>query len=81
MMGPMWSEQCEECGQRLYQAGDQAPAGSYARVDDGSFQPVILASAGRLPASFDGRRALYRAAAAPCACQRRRGTASRQQPV
>lgn len=61
---------CEECGTRLYQAGDTAPAGAYLRVDDGSFHRVILPSAGPLPASFDGHVARYRAAAAPCVCER-----------
>lgn len=69
-------EQCEECGTRLYQAGEPAPAGAYLRVDDGSFQPLSLPSSGMLPASFDGRVALYRAAAAPCACERRHHASS-----
>jgi hypothetical protein len=63
--------QCEECGTRLYQAGEQAPAGEYLRVDNGSFQRLSLPTDGVLPASFDGRVALYRLAAAPCVCERR----------
>ena len=63
---------CEECGTRLYLAGDQVPAGTYLRVDDGSFQRLNLAGAGPLPASFDGHVAQYRVAAAPCVCQRQR---------
>jgi hypothetical protein len=61
---------CEECGTRLYQAGEWAPAGTYLRVDDGSLRSLSLAADGALPASFDGRVALYRAAAAPCVCER-----------
>lgn len=74
-------EHCEECGTRLYQAGERVPAGTYLRVDDGSFQRLCLSSTGPLPASFDGHVALYRAAAAPCVCERRRteaGYAARQ---
>jgi hypothetical protein len=63
--------QCEECGTRLYQAGARAPAGEYLRVDNSSFQRLSLPTGGALPASFDGRVALYRLAAAPCACERR----------
>ncbi len=63
--------QCEECGTRLYQAGEWAPAGTYLRVDNGSFQRLSLPAGGALPASFDGRVALYRLAAAPCVCERR----------
>lgn len=62
--------QCEECGARLYQAGERVPSGAYLRVDDGSFQTVRLSSEAVLPASFDGHVALYRAAAAACACER-----------
>ncbi len=63
--------QCEECGTHLYQAGDRAPAGTYLRVDDGSFKRLSLMADGALPATFDGRVALYRAAADPCICERR----------
>lgn len=70
------SDQCEECGTPLYQAGDRVPAGTYLRVDDGSFHRVSLSAAGPLPASFDGHVALYRAGAAPCVCERRRAEAS-----
>ncbi|HEX9037397.1 MAG TPA: hypothetical protein VF808_10450 [Ktedonobacterales bacterium] len=63
-------QQCEECGSRIFQAGELAPAGTYVRIDDGSFLSVILAAAKPLPASFDGHRALYRAAASPCVCER-----------
>jgi len=63
-------EQCDECGTHLYQAGEWAPAGAYLRVDDGSLQRLSLSISGALPASFDGRVALYRAAAAPCVCER-----------
>jgi hypothetical protein len=70
-------QQCEECGTRLYQAGDTVPAGTYLRVDDGSFHSLSLSSADPLPASFDGHVAQYRAAAAPCMCQRQRTEAER----
>lgn len=62
--------QCEECGTPLYQAGERVPAGTYLRIDDDSFHRVSLLTAGPLPASFDGHVALYRAAAAPCVCER-----------
>ncbi len=60
--------QCEECGTRLYHAGEHVPEGTYLRVDDGSFERVSSSDYDVLPASFDGHVALYRAAAAPCAC-------------
>ena len=66
-------ETCNECGDRLYQAGERVPAGAYLRVDDDSFHRVYLAVSGALPASFDGHVALYRTAAAPCVCARRKG--------
>ena len=62
---------CDECGTRLYQAGERVHAGTYLRVDDESFQRVRVSTGGGLPASFDGHIALYRAAAAPCVCERR----------
>lgn len=67
--------QCEECGTRLYQAGEWAEPGAYLRVDDGSFQTLRLVSGGALPPSYDGHVALYRAAASPCACERRHSAA------
>lgn len=67
---------CDECGAHLYHAGERVPAGTYLRVDDGSFQRLRLSSRGTLPASLDGHVALYRVAAAPCACQRRRARAT-----
>lgn len=70
MTEPEYTESCEECGTHLYQAGERAPLGEYLRVDDGSFHRIMLASGATLPASFDGHVALYRHAAAPCACQR-----------
>ncbi len=75
--GEIHDQQCEECGTRLCRAGDQVPAGSYLRVDDGSFHRLDLAAAGPLPASFDGHIAQYRVASAPCVCQRRRAEAER----
>ncbi len=81
----MFHETCDECGDRLYQAGERVPAGAYLRVDDDSFQQVRLAVSGALPPSFDGHVALYRTAAAPCVCARRRGVieieAPRSQPA
>lgn len=71
MMEQEFTDSCEECGTRLYQAGERAPLGEYLRVDDGSFHRITLASGAALPASFDGHVALYRLAAAPCVCQRR----------
>lgn len=45
----------------LWQAGEVAPAGTYARIDDRSYRLVQQKLAGPLPASFDGHVALYRA--------------------
>ena len=59
---------CEECGTRMFQAGDYAPSGVYLRIDDDSFQRIEVAIGERLPVTFDGHVALYRAAAAPCVC-------------
>ncbi len=69
-------DRCEECGTPVYQAGEYVSAGDYLRVDDGSFQRVRLSAMEQLPASFDGHIALYRAAAAPCACERRQAEAA-----
>ncbi|HEX8981525.1 MAG TPA: hypothetical protein VF792_02045 [Ktedonobacterales bacterium] len=69
-------DRCEECNTPLYQAGEYVSAGDYLRVDDGSFQRVRLSAMEQLPASFDGHIALYRAAAAPCACERRQAEAT-----
>ena len=41
-----------------YTAGSRVPAGRYRRVD-ASGRDVEMAEAGPLPASFDGRVALY----------------------
>lgn len=62
---------CDECGTRLYHAGETVSSGIYIRIDDGSFQRLLLNSADVLPPSFDGRIAHYRRGAAPCACERR----------
>ncbi|HEY8325284.1 MAG TPA: hypothetical protein VIG77_12380 [Ktedonobacterales bacterium] len=70
MTEPESTDHCEECGTRLYQAGEHAPSGAYLRVDDSSFQRVETSPDGALPASYDGHIALYRAAASPCACER-----------
>lgn len=59
---------CVECGTRMFQAGDHAPPGIYLRIDDDSFRRVEVAIGERLPVTFDGHVALYRAAAAPCVC-------------
>jgi hypothetical protein len=37
------------------------PAGTYIRVDDLSYKVVILQQKERLPATFDGHVAIYRA--------------------
>lgn len=73
----MYTEQCDECGIPLYRAGERVLPGTYLRVDDGSFQRLHLSVMGPLPASFDGHVALYRAAAASCACERRHTKADR----
>lgn len=78
-MGVTRGEHCEECGTTLLPAGQRVPAGIYLRVDDGSFHRLRLDSSGILPASYDGHVALYRAAAAPCACERRQQHEQRQQ--
>lgn len=65
------SGQCEECGTRIYQAGERVAGGTYLRVDDSSFLRLVVSAGGTLPASFDGHIALYRVAAAPCVCERR----------
>jgi hypothetical protein len=63
--------QCDECETELYEAGEVVPAGDYTRVDDKSFRHVTLIQRGPLPPNFDGHVALYRSAAAPCACEHR----------
>lgn len=64
------SGQCEECGTRIYQAGERVAGGTYLRVDDNSFMRLVVSAGDALPASFDGHVALYRVAAAPCVCER-----------
>lgn len=61
---------CDECGTALYEAGEVVPAGAYMRVDDGMLRQIVLECAGPLPPSYDGHIAWYRAAAAPCRCDR-----------
>lgn len=61
--------QCEECQMPLWKAGEVVPAGTYVRVDDRSYRPVILDQEGPLPATFDGHIALYCTSA--CACRDR----------
>jgi hypothetical protein len=46
----------------VWKAGEVAPAGNYVRIDNRSYHLVTLDQPGPLPASFDGRVALYRAA-------------------
>ena len=58
---------CEECQVPLWKAGEVVPAGTYVRVDDRSYRPVILGQRGPLPATFDGHVALYCTSA--CACR------------
>jgi hypothetical protein len=57
---------CEECDAPLWCAGDEAPPGVYVHVDMPAEHPVILHASERLPASFDGHIAIYRASG--CAC-------------
>ncbi|HTK07089.1 MAG TPA: hypothetical protein VL485_07970 [Ktedonobacteraceae bacterium] len=47
-----------------WHAGEVAPAGTYARIDDQSYRLVQHKLKGPLPASFDGHVAVY------CACSR-----------
>jgi hypothetical protein len=58
---------CEECQRPLWRAGEIVPAGTYVRVDDKSYHPVILDQEGPLPATFDGHVGLY----CTSACSRR----------
>jgi hypothetical protein len=58
---------CEECDAPLWRAGDDAPPGVYVRIDIPLEHRVILLSGERLPASFDGHIAIYRAAGCTCA--------------
>lgn len=60
---------CEECGSRVWQAGDMVPAGTYVRVDNTSYKVIDLRESAQLPPSFDGHVALYRDAAAVCSCR------------
>ncbi len=60
---------CEECRRELWKAGETAPAGTYARVDDLSYRIVVLEQKGRLPATFDGHTALYVLSGCRCAVQ------------
>lgn len=59
---------CEECGVRLYEAGEVARPGIYMRVDDELHGVVTLDVAGPLPASLDGRIAFYHAVAPTYTC-------------
>ena len=61
--------QCEECQMPLWKAGEVVPAGTYVRVDDRSYRAVTLEQDGSLPATFDGRVALYCTSA--CRCMQR----------
>ncbi len=58
---------CEECRMPLWRAGEVVPTGTYVRVDDQSYHPVILDQDGPLPATFDGHVALY--CISGCACR------------
>lgn len=66
---------CEECGAHVWQAGSIVPAGTYVRIDDQSYKPIVLAAGGPLPATFDGHVARYRVAGVTCACMERAHTA------
>jgi hypothetical protein len=43
----------------VWKAGEVAPAGTYVRIDNRSYQRITLEQEGPLPASFDGHRARY----------------------
>jgi hypothetical protein len=43
----------------VFRAGQVVPAGVYARLDSAPERRVVLGEEGVLPASFDGRVALY----------------------
>jgi hypothetical protein len=49
----------------LYTAGTVAPAGRYQRVDVFGGRTIVLEQEDHLPASLDGRVALYRRIVAP----------------
>lgn len=57
---------CDECQMPLWKAGEIVRAGTYARVDDKSYQTITLDQEGPLPATFDGHVALYCTAACRC---------------
>ena len=59
---------CEECGTRLWRAGEIAPAGRYVRLDDPFSQVITLDQPGPLPGAFDGHRTLYHQAGFLCPC-------------
>jgi hypothetical protein len=73
---------CEECGVRLWQAGEVVPPGIYMRVDDETHPVMALDQAGPLPASLDGRVALYHLVAPTYTCPRcgRHGACAGDQP-
>lgn len=52
------NRQIGEFGEELFRAGQIVEAGCYVEVD--GIRQVVLEQAGILPASLDGRRALYR---------------------
>lgn len=66
--------QCDECQHELWKAGEIAPAGVYARVDDQSYHRVTLMQAGPLPASFDGHMAQYCSAPPTLSTRKKRRT-------
>jgi hypothetical protein len=57
---------CDECAAPLWRAGESAPPGEYARVDVVTPTIVRLRAHERLPASFDGHIAVYRALGGAC---------------
>ena len=60
---------CEEYQMPLWKAGEVVPAGTYVRIDDGSYRLVTLDREGPLPPSFDAHIALY--CVCGCACRKR----------
>ena len=57
---------CEECDAPLWRAGELAPAGNYVRIDSPVQEVVTLSPGEYLPASFDGRIAVYRTSGRSC---------------
>ncbi len=59
-MGHNYGAECEECGVRMFQAGEPAPPGAYLRGADDSFRRVEIGAGEKLPPSYAGHVALSR---------------------